>query len=223
VIRVWVTRDEPPGGPLGEALREAGLEPVHEPVITRQACSDAGEELSRLNCDDWLVLTSAFALKCLALECINRDLPPHVAAVGDATATAAAARGLRVDLTANGGADALFALLRQRVTRGSVCYPRSSLADIPESWGDVTVSSPAVYETLPRDFDRAVMMRVNIAAMTSPSAVNVVGRVDLPMASIGPATTATIRAFGMEPQVEASSPSFDLLARAIAEAEINSE
>lgn len=224
MIRVWVTRDEPPRGPLAAALREAGLEPVHEPAIERARCSDGRDELAQLTSNDWLVLTSAFTVECLALDAMNApdtldaDRPPHVVVVGEATAKAARDRGLRVgDEMPAGSAKELFRRLRERITRGTVCFPRSSLATEPEAWADVIVISPVVYETVPRDFDRSVIERVDLAAVASPSAVRAIGRIDLPLASIGPTTTQAIRDLGMEPSVEAERASFSALARAISE------
>jgi uroporphyrinogen-III synthase len=81
----------------------------------------------------------------------------------------------------------------------------------------VTIISPMVYETSQRDFDRSILDRVHIAAVASPSAVRAIGRVDLPLASIGPTTSAAIHELGTKPAVEAATPSFDALARAIAE------
>jgi uroporphyrinogen-III synthase len=217
MIRVWVTRDEPRGGPLGAALREVGLEPVHEPVITRIRRSDARDELELLGEDDWLVLTSAFAVECLATDAINADRPPQVMAVGEMTAQAARDRGLFVhEVLDYGGTVELFDEVQRRMSRGIVCYPRSSLAVPPEPWGEVTVVAPVVYETLPRGFDRSILDRVDIVAVASPSAMRAIGRVDLPLASIGPTTTKAIRDLGMSPTVEASAPSFKVLARAVA-------
>ena len=212
--RIWVTRDETPDGPLGRALGDAGLEPVCEPVISRRPTSDAREELSILTGADWLVITSAFAANCLA------DLPakpPRIAAVGPATAGAIRARGGKVDLETRRGGEALWAALRERTDRGVICYPRSSLASPPEAWGDVLIVSPAVYESEPRDFDPSVVGRIDWIAVTSPSAVRIIGPRDAPFASIGPATTAALRELGIMPRIEAARPTFEDLARGLAD------
>src|SRR5215475_12535698 len=109
--RVWVTRDEPPEDELSTALRNAGLEPVLEPVVRRARLADAMAELAQLRRDDWLLLTSAFALECLAIDSIpGGDEAPSVAVVGRATEAVALARGLRVELVGEGpGASALVA------------------------------------------------------------------------------------------------------------------
>ncbi len=62
-MRVWVTRDEKPDGPLSAALWEAGLSVVHEPVLERRVVNDAHEAITKLGPDDWLVLTSVYAIE----------------------------------------------------------------------------------------------------------------------------------------------------------------
>ncbi|TVQ55084.1 MAG: uroporphyrinogen-III synthase [Phycisphaerales bacterium] len=212
--RIWVTRDETPDGPLCRALGEAGLEPVCEPVLLRQRTGDARDELSMLTDEDWLVLTSVFSVECLA------DLPakpPRIAAVGPATAEAIRSRGWNVDLETDRSGEDLWAALRERAETGVICYPRSSLASPPEAWADVVIVSPAVYETRPRDFDPSVIGRIDWIAVTSPSAVHIVGPSNAPFASIGPTTTAALREIGITPRVEAARPTFGDLAREIAD------
>jgi uroporphyrinogen-III synthase len=215
-MTVWVTRDEPADGPLSSALRQLGLAVVLEPVIERKVIASPAELLARLGADDWLVLTSPFAIQAVATEPAARI--PHVAVVGESSHKLAADAGLRVDLVgADGHGDTLFAELRQQVTHGIVCYPRSSKAKPLESWGDVDVRCPVLYDTVPRGFDCSVVSRVAIAAVASPSAVKALGDIDVPLASIGRATTAAIRATGREPVVEPPYPTFENLARAIAD------
>ena len=213
---VWVTRDEPNDGPLSIALRKLGLEVVLEPVIERKVVASPAELLAGLTGDDWLVLTSPFAIEAVAAEpaaCV-----PHVAVVGESSGKLAAAAGLRVDLVgADGHGETLYAELRQRVTTGVVCYPRSAKAKPLEPWPDVEVRCPILYDTLPRAFDRSVAQRATIAAVASPSAVKALGDIDIPLASIGRATTAAIRSAGREPVVEPDYPTFENLAQAVAD------
>ncbi len=214
-MRVWVTRDETGDGPLSAALRNAGLEVVLEPVLERRAVSDAAEEISRLGPDDWLVLTSAYAIAAVAQ---GPARVPRVAVVAEASRRAAQARGFRVELIASeGDGRSLFRDLRQTVNRGKICYPRSSLAHPPDPWPDVELISPVLYSTHPRHFDRDVIGRVEVVALVSPSAVEAVGPVDLPLASMGPSTSAAIRKLGREPWIEAPQRSFESLAHALAE------
>ena len=213
-MRVWITRDETAGGPLSTALRDAGLSVLLDPVVERRILDDASHVIHSLGPGDWLVLTSVFAIDAVA------GVPsrvPRLAVVGHASRDAALARGMRVDLVARGGTgQALFAELRELVHRGTVCYPRSSLAVPPDPWPGVSVLSPVLYETIPRAFDPTTVERADVVAITSPSAVDALGAVDLPCASIGPTTSAALRARGVEPWVEAAEPSFESLAAAIA-------
>jgi uroporphyrinogen-III synthase len=210
---VWVTRDEPPGGPLAAALAAQGLAVVHEPVIERRVLGDAAAAIARLEGTDWLVLTSAFALRCIAL-------PParvaRTAVVGAATADAARATGLRVELVAEGGAADLWSRLRPLASGRRICHPRSSLAPPAPAWPGVAAESPVVYQTMPRDFDRGAAGRASVAAVTSRSAAEAMRGITLPLATIGPATTAAARRLGLRAWLEAPQPTFEALARAIA-------
>lgn len=214
-MAVWVTRDEPEDGPLCTALRRRGVQVVLEPVIVRGLVADPGSLLTGLGADDWLVLTSSFAVEAVARVPAARV--PRVAVVGSSSRDLAKSAGLRVALVSEDGhGDTLFDQLRQSVQRGVVCYPRSAQARAPAAWGEVEVRSPVLYETQPRAFDRSVAGRVSLAVVASPSAVKAIGDVEVPLASIGRTTSAAIRSGGREPVVESASPTFDDLAEAVA-------
>ncbi len=219
-MNVWVTRDEEPDGPLSRALRATGLTPVHEPVMEQRVIDDAHKAIARLGPDDWLVLTSVYAIEVVAPEPARI---PRVAVVGEASRRAAEVRGFRVELVGSGASGrSLFEALREKTTRGKVCYPRSSLANPPEPWAGVELFSPVVYETFPRTFDRSVIDRVHVGSVASPSAVEAIRAAgfslrELPFATIGPTTSAALRRIGIEPWLEAPQRSFEALARAIAD------
>ena len=216
-IRVWVTRDEGAEGPLCAALRRAGLEPVYEPVIERRVTGDVEREIAALGPNDWLVLTSAFAVRAIPAQRVRC----RVAVVGEASRAEASAGGLRVALVSPDGTGAGLwrALAGQLAGAHRVCYPRSSRAEGPVNLEGVEVSSPVLYHTAVRAVDAARVVGVSVAAVASPSAVAGVLAVlpHVKCASIGPTTSAALRASGMEPWVEASEPSFEAMARAIAE------
>jgi uroporphyrinogen-III synthase len=212
-MRVWVTRDETPDGPLGAALREAGLVPVLEPVITRRVVDGALADLARLGPDDWLVLTSPYAIDAVPA---GAGGTPRVAVVGEPSRRRAEARGMRVELVGGGGAAALFRELASRAAGTTVLYPRSSLAAVPEMPEGVTLLCPVLYETAPRAFRPGVVAEVEVCAVASPSAVRSVGPVPVPFASLGATTTAALRDIGIAPWVEAPEPTFPALAAAIA-------
>ncbi len=231
-MKVWVTRDEEPDGPLSTALRAVGLTVVHEPVLKRSVVNDAAEVISKLGPRDWLVLTSVYAIEAVAREPAR---VPRVAVVSESSRRAAEAEGFRVELVSPGGdGKSLFAELRKKATQGKVCYPRSSLAKAPDPWQEVELLSPVLYENVARDFDQSVIDRVDIVSVTSPSAVKAIrapsasaGRFSRPgaarptlrglrFASIGPSTSAALRRFDIEPWVQAAERNFESLAISIA-------
>jgi uroporphyrinogen-III synthase len=212
---VWVTRDEEADGPLCTALRARGLAVELEPVLERRVSADPAALVAGLGPDDWLVLTSAFAIE--ALKGVPAARTPQVAVVGESSRRLAESLGLRVALVAaDGHGQTLFDELGARVRRGVVCYPRSSLAQAPATWGQVELRAPVLYETVARDFDRTAAQRCAVAAVASPSAVDALLGIGIPLASIGRTTSAAIRRQGREPAVEAAQPSFERLADGIA-------
>lgn len=221
-LHVWVTRDEPRDGPLCAALAHHGLTPLWEPVLQKTLCAQPADLIRDLAPNDWLVLTSPFAIDAFADVADARAL--CVAVVGEPSAERARGLGLRVALVGSDGHGAtLFRALRERVTSGRVCYPRSALADPPTAWGGVTLSAPVLYDTAPRAIDAAVADRADVISVTSPSAVAAL-EAALPRfsrfryASIGRTTSAALQDRGVTPWVQADAPSLDGLAAAIARA-----
>jgi uroporphyrinogen-III synthase len=212
---IWVTREEEADGPLCTALRARGLAIVLEPVLTRHLVADPAQLVAGLTRDDWLVLTSPFAIAAL------KDVPaarvPQVAVIGESSRRLAEELGLRVMLVSpDGHGDLLFDELRRNARRGVICYLRSSLAKAPAAWAGVELRAPVLYGTVPRDFDRTTAQRCALAAVASPSAAEALRGIDIPLASIGRVTTAAIHQQGREAAVEAALPSFESLADAIA-------
>src|ERR1700722_5140685 len=105
--RVLVTRAAHQAGKLSEGLRALGMEPVEAGVIEIRPPLDFAPldlALRSLSNYDWLILTSANTVHALADRATSLGISlaavPHlkVAAVGEATATAARAAGLPVAL-----------------------------------------------------------------------------------------------------------------------------
>lgn len=217
MTRVWVTRDEPPGGPLASALKAEGLFPISEPVLETTTVGDAQTELAALGPDDWLVLTSVRAIRAVAQP---QASVPRVAVVGEVSAQIAHELKLRVEyVSSSGDSSALWKHIKQNIGFGSkVCFPCSSRSLAPGLEG-VEVITPVLYEVRDRRFDRSVAQRVDVVAFASPSAVQSVatqlGRLSIPSASIGPTTSAAIRKAGGEILVECLERNFTSLARAI--------
>ena len=217
-MKIWVTRDEPPDGSLGAALRATGLEVVHEPVIARNTLTDARQEIARLGPDDWLVLTSVYAIESVAGDVAR---VPQIAVVSESSRSAAEARGFHVALVSKGGtAKSLFSELSLAAHGATVCYPRSSQAELQEVGPGITFVSPVLYETIARPYRKSVVDEIDIVTVTSASAVRAIGILTLPFASIGPSTTSALSEIGIEPWVESPQPRFDSLAQAIA-AQVN--
>lgn len=213
-MNVWVTRDEGSGGSLSTALSAEGLTPVLEPVVMRRLIDDAADAIAGLGPDDWLVLTSVFAIQSVPQEPAQ---VPRVAVIGEASSRVARSRGFRVELISpQHGAKSLFDALKKIAHDGRILYPRSSRAAPPQAWQGIKLESPVMYETVAHQFDRTVIDRVDVVSVASPSAVEAVGAVDRPFASIGPATTSALNAIGVTPKIEAPERSFRSLAQAIA-------
>jgi len=216
--RVWVTRDEDVDGPLSTALCAAGHIPIVESVLetVRLLPPSALEtQLAALGPEDWLVLTSARAVAGLPrvpVVCL-------VAVVGEATHEAATRRGLTVTLVApDGTAQSLWRALSVRAHGRRVLFPRSELAKVPSLPG-IEVAAPALYTSRPRTFDVGVVERIDAATFASPSAVQaaraalelLVQRA-IPIVSIGPTTTAVLRACGVPAPREAATATFAAVA-----------
>lgn len=214
-MTVWVTREEAEDGPLTTALRARGLNVLLEPVLERRLVADPAGLIAGLGRDDWLVLTSPYAIE--AVGHLPAAKVPQVAVVGEPSRRLAEKYGLRVVMVGEDGhGRTLFDEMRRTIRQSVVCYPRSARADVPEEWPDVQLRAPVLYDTVPRTYDRTVAQRAVIAAVASPSAVDALGDIAIPLASIGRTTSAAIRRHGLEPVVEAASPGFEPLAEAIA-------
>jgi uroporphyrinogen-III synthase/uroporphyrinogen III methyltransferase/synthase len=103
--RVLVTRAAHQAGKLSEGLRRLGAEPVEVPVleIRPPASFDLLDSaLRQLDSYDWLILSSANAVRALAERAaalgvaIVQPLRLKIAAIGDATASAARSAQLQV-------------------------------------------------------------------------------------------------------------------------------
>jgi uroporphyrinogen-III synthase len=106
--RVLVTRAAHQAGKLNDGLRALGAEPVEVPVLEIQPPVDFApldRALRSLDSYDWLILTSANTVRALAdraqtlgVRLATATSGLKVAAVGDATATAARNAGFAVAL-----------------------------------------------------------------------------------------------------------------------------
>lgn len=214
-MKVWVTRDEPLDGPLCTALIQQGLEPVLEPVVRRCIIADLSDQIAQLDVDDWLVLTSPFAIETIDPSCVRC----RVAVVGEASRKLAQSRGLRVERTSpdQTGRGLFDSLNADPAGARHVLYPRSSKAAPPDC-PSIPIDAPVLYETSQIPFDQTVAQRTDVVILTSPSAAQAVASISPlpPIASIGPTTTSALRARGIDPWLESPEPNFPDLAAAIA-------
>lgn len=106
--RVVVTRGSDQARELGEAIAQAGAQPIFLPLIEVKPESDLGpvaDVVRELDRFDWLILTSVNAVNIFLQQCrqLGQTLSakgqglPRIAAVGPATRDAAVSHGLSVD------------------------------------------------------------------------------------------------------------------------------
>lgn len=196
---VIVTREEDPrDGRLGAALRAAGLEPRHVPLIaSRRMPPDEGamtEALAALRAGAWLAFTSRRAVDFWLEEVGERGLPslstnPNglIFAVGEGTADAVRAAGRNVDgMPESSRGSELANVMLEFAARQSpppvIVFPRA--VEIASDWpsriesAGIRVVSPVIYETSMVEADlrpiisAAASGQIGAISFASPSAVD---------------------------------------------------
>lgn len=136
--RILVTRSTHQAGMLSERLRALGAEPVEVPVLEIRppesfAALDAA--LRRLGEYDWLILTSANAVRAFAGRIAEQGIAPaqpaklNIAAVGSATAEAAHRAGFNIALMPEAYvAESLVAALKEGIAGEGISGRRVLLA-----------------------------------------------------------------------------------------------
>jgi uroporphyrinogen-III synthase/uroporphyrinogen III methyltransferase/synthase len=230
-----VTRAAHQAGKLSEGLRELGAEPVEVPVleIRPPASFEALDAaLRKLDSYDWLIMTSANAVRALEERAIALKITLaqpsrlQVAAVGEATAAASRKAGLKVAFVPEAYvAESLVEGLLQslQTTRQRILLARAAVARdvIPDalraSGAEVEVVDAycnVLPEAAPGQLRRAVADGLDAATFTSSSSVTHLAEaaraagVDWPLAgvpavSIGSITSQTLRELGWPPAAEA--------------------
>ena len=194
--RVLVTRSASQGADLRDRLRARGATVLHLPAIRFEARQSTAFDhaLAALGDYDWLVLTSANAVRFLLARCTEiaatdevdplmtlgtADDGPRVAVVGSATQEALAAHGIPVDLVPSRftGADLAAAMAVSEGAR--VLLPRAvggrpEIAAALRARG-AQVDDLPIYETLPGHYDSEALSSlprgIDVLTFTSPSAV----------------------------------------------------
>jgi uroporphyrinogen-III synthase len=190
--RVLVTRAAHQAGKLSEGLRALGAEPVEVPVLEIRppaSFEPLDAALRQLGSYDWLILTSANAVRALEQRAsflgfsLEGLAPPQVAAVGEATAASARSAGLQVAFVpeayvAEGLVERLLPSLQNRTSSQRFLIVRAAVARdvIPGALraADAVVDVADAYrnvlpEAAPEQLRRAVVEGLDAATFTSSS------------------------------------------------------
>jgi uroporphyrinogen-III synthase/uroporphyrinogen III methyltransferase/synthase len=232
--RILVTRAAHQAGKLSEGLRALGAVPVEVPVLEiRPPASftllDAA--LRRFRQYDWLILTSANAIRSLESRAAGLGIqlvqPPSmkIAAVGEATAEAARSAGLGVSFVPPAYvAESLVQGLTGRTSGQRILLARAAIARdvIPEALraAGATVDVVDAYrnvlpESAPDQVRHALAQGIDAATFTSSSSATHLAEAarqagiafpfaGIPAISIGRITTQTLRDLGWPPASEAN-------------------
>jgi uroporphyrinogen III methyltransferase/synthase len=227
---VAVTRARAQAGTLAGRLRALGAEVVEAPAIRTRALA---AQLPDPRGYDLLCVTSPTGAERLFDHLRDaRDLAGvTVAAIGPGTARALRARGVEADVVperavAQGLVEALADVPVRRALIARAAEARDVLPDALRARG-AGVDVVALYETVAEPLDeraRAAAAEADYLLFTSASSVRFFaaagGSLNGPrLASIGPATSAELRAQGAEPDLEAEPHTPDgLLAALLADA-----
>lgn len=207
---------------LGAAARERGARVVVAELVRHETVEPTvrlDTALRALGTFDWLALTSATTVAVLAERAATLGAPladlaagTAVAAVGQATADAAAAHGLRPHLVPPGRASAAALLAVWPVGRGTVLLPKSEIAapTLPtglrqRGW---QVTEIVAYRTVPAaapDPDVAALVaagEVDVVVLTSGSTASAFAGLygtDAPtrFCAIGPSTARAATCAGL--------------------------
>jgi uroporphyrinogen-III synthase len=244
--RIVVTRAIEQARGLRECLENMGAVVLLFPAVSFSEpadTTDVDRAARALESFDWILFTSANAVRFFARRCRKLGVvwgeseKPLCAAVGPATASAAAAEGFKISLVAHEYlGSALARELSDSVAGKRVLLPRSERAghDLPEALkaagaevtevmtyhtGGIGAVEPAVMEAVRE-------ARVDVVSFFSPSAVeNFRGELGTEafsrlgakaaLAAVGPVTAAALRNAGLPVVIEAQEATAESMAAAI--------
>jgi uroporphyrinogen-III synthase len=196
---------------LADALREAGFEAVLCPLIEIEPIDDGPIDVGGY---DWVVLTSANGAEQLARR--RRGSLPRVAAIGAATAAALANLGVAVDFVpSEASQEALVAEFPRPPGRVLFVGAEEARGLIV---ADLGADFRAVYRT--RRLRPDPPPEGDLAVVASPSAAESLAalRLDIPVVTIGPQTTAAARRHGLHVAGRAQTADVAGLVAAVREA-----
>ncbi len=239
---IVVTRAADQANALSHLLNEAGAEAVELPLIALEPSPDTGpldEAILRLSSYDWLVFTSAngvryFVERMDRLGVDVRRWPPRVAAIGPATAEAIERLHIKVDIVpeafvAEGLASGFerFELHGRRILLARAAEGRDVVPEALRQRGAQVDVVEAYRNTIPAEAPARARelfgtRKPDWVTFTSSSTVkNLLSMVDrsalagVRFASIGPATSATLRQHGLTVDAEATPHTIEGLVQAI--------
>ncbi|MCC7363342.1 MAG: uroporphyrinogen-III C-methyltransferase [Dehalococcoidia bacterium] len=236
--RIVVTRARAQASDLAAMLEALGAYVVEAPVITVHPRPENIATDCVSGCWDWIVFTSANGVDAFfqALDGAGLDTRSlggvKVAAVGEATAGALRARGVRPDFVPSRATSEMLAAELPRVHGARVYLPVSSLTDDRLSQAlrkrGAHVDQVAAYENVPEALDaerlRGVLEADAVAFTSASTARNLraaLGDAELPagarLVSIGAQTSASVREHFGRVDREAVEPTLDALVAAIRE------
>jgi uroporphyrinogen-III synthase len=210
-MRVIVTRQAEQAGPLMDALRREGFEPILCPLIETEPIGNGPIDVQGY---DWVIVTSATGAEQLARR--HQGYLPRVAAIGAATASAQSSFGIAVDFVPSEPS-------QERLVEE---FPRPSgrvvFVGAEEALGLIVAELDAdfvpVYRT--RRLRPAMLPEGDLALLASPSAADAFAalRLDIPVVTIGPRTTAAARRLGIHVLAQARTQDVAGLVAAVREA-----
>lgn len=233
--RVVVTRAEDEGGPLSNALRRAGAEPIVAPLIAIDPVRQPDDEAPiSVTAFDWLIFTSANGVRMFVAQLDADERSSfrghrRIASVGPATARAVAESGansalIAPEFIAESLANALGDVGDKRILWPRAAAARDVLASMLRSRGAEVVER-VLYDTVPLPVDdaaRSDILGADAVTFTSPSSVRAFvalfgTAVDPRVACIGPVTALAAREAGLPVHAVAAVYTMDGLVAALAD------
>lgn len=227
---VVTTRDGDPQDALAEALEVEGAQVLTWPTLRFEPPEDPRklEAAARRMAEyDWVVFTSARAVRALSACPGVEPGATRVAVVGPSTAEAARALGWRVDLCGTEGSAALAHSLGEQYGLGGVrvLFPAASLAEetLENALGNrgAVVDRVEAYRTIPTapdgvGIEEDLKAGLDVVTFASPSAVKTLAQAlgtrwpaalrGVRVTAIGPTTAKELSEAGLEGVTLAPTP-----------------
>jgi uroporphyrinogen-III synthase len=210
-MRVIVTRPREQAAPLADALRAAGFEPVVCPLVEIEPIEDGPIDVAGY---DWVIVTSANGAEQLARR--HLGYLPRVAAIGAATASTLTRFGIEVDFVPSSASqEALVAEFPRPPGRVLFVAAEEARALVVS---ELDADFRPVYRT--RRLRPDPPPEGDLAVLASPSAADAFAalRLDVPVVTIGPQTTAAARRSGAHVAAQARTQDLAGLVAAVREA-----